>query len=154
MQAMTKVTLRLEAAVPLEALSAFSLVPYLSVLEIHQARFDASFAPLDLPLPSLSSLLICGFQGVTRVDGIDPAMEKLNVANLLCIISGRLTSLHISGDLISPKFPILGWLKLRDFVITKNPQDRARFPDNGLSPATLKDLKEGQARAAQAGEAA
>ncbi|KAJ7242838.1 hypothetical protein B0H12DRAFT_839754 [Mycena haematopus] len=122
MQAVTKVTLRLDATVPPELMSAFSLISNLSVLEIHQARLDGSFLPVDLPFPSLSSLLICicGFKGVTRVDGIDIDTEKRNIAMLLHILSDRLTSLQISGDLISPEFSTFRWPKLQEFTITEH----------------------------------
>ncbi|KAJ7242849.1 hypothetical protein B0H12DRAFT_1221243 [Mycena haematopus] len=122
MQALTKATLRLEGAVPPELMSALSLIPNLSVLEIHQARFDGPFSPVDLLFLSLSSLLICicGFKGVTRVDGIDIATEKRNVAMLLHILSDRLTSLKISGDLMSPEFPTFCWPKLQEFTITEH----------------------------------
>ncbi|KAJ7242850.1 hypothetical protein B0H12DRAFT_840236 [Mycena haematopus] len=122
MQAVRKVTLRFEAAVSPQLTSTLSLIPNLSVLEIHQVRFDGSFSPADLAFPSLSSLLICicWFKEPTRVDGIDIAAEKRNVAMLLHILSDRLTSLQISGDLISPEFPTFRWLKLREFTITEH----------------------------------
>ncbi|KAJ7766310.1 hypothetical protein DFH07DRAFT_809525 [Mycena maculata] len=122
MQALTKVTLRLHAAIPVELLSTLSLVRGLSVLEIHQVRFDGPPPPDNLSFPSLSSLLIgiCGFQGVTRVPNIDHDFERHNVATLLRSLSHCLTRLHISGDLLSPQFCELFWRKLQLFTVTEH----------------------------------
>ncbi|KAJ6531557.1 hypothetical protein B0H10DRAFT_1973277 [Mycena sp. CBHHK59/15] len=73
MTSLTKVTLRLVSHIPPDLLAALSLIPYLTILEIHQARFDGAARPGVLSFPSLEILLIsiCGFQGVVRASGID-----------------------------------------------------------------------------------
>ncbi|KAJ7207565.1 hypothetical protein GGX14DRAFT_635522 [Mycena pura] len=102
MEALTKVTLRLQAAIPIELLSALSSVCSLSVLEIHQVRFDGP-SPDDLSFPSLSSLSIGigGFRGVGRVPDINKNRERENIATFLRSVSQHLTTLCISGDLLS-----------------------------------------------------
>lgn len=60
-----------------------------------------------MPFPSIESLLICigGFNGVVRCAGIDRITETRNVTALLKHLTDGLTTLHISGDLISSEFP-------------------------------------------------
>ncbi|KAJ7850919.1 hypothetical protein B0H14DRAFT_3866477 [Mycena olivaceomarginata] len=120
MPALTKVTLRLHAAIPVEVLSALSLVPCLSILEIHQVRFDGPQPPDILRFPSLRILLIgiCGFRGVTRVADIDHDSERHNVTIFLRNFCSRLTTLCVSGDLLSAPFCQISWQKLQRFTVT------------------------------------
>ncbi|KAJ7211182.1 hypothetical protein GGX14DRAFT_623730 [Mycena pura] len=94
----------------------------LSVLEIHQVRFDGPSSLKDLSFPSLSSLSIgiCGFRGVDRVADIDNARERDNIATFLRNVSQHLTRLSISGDLLSSQFCELLWCKLQQFSVTEH----------------------------------
>ncbi|KAJ7230620.1 hypothetical protein GGX14DRAFT_584003 [Mycena pura] len=122
MQELTKVTLRLQAAIPIELLSALSSVGSLSVLEIHQVRFDGPSSPKDLTFPSLSSLSIgiCGFRGVDRVPDIDNSRERDNIVTFLRNVSAHLTKLSISGDLLSSQFCELLWCNLQQFIVSEH----------------------------------
>lgn len=66
MRSLTNVTLRFDAPLPADLLHALSVAPGLTVLEIHQARFDGTAQYSSLRFSTLESLLICisGFQGV------------------------------------------------------------------------------------------
>ncbi|KAJ7094993.1 hypothetical protein C8R44DRAFT_989564 [Mycena epipterygia] len=122
MPALTKVTLRLDAPIPAELLRALSLVPQLTILEIHQARFDGTSPPPSLPFAALESLLICisGFQGVIRGENIDRAREIDNVFVVLKNLSDSLTKLQISGDFLGSDFLSLRWSRLQKFSITEH----------------------------------
>ncbi|KAJ7847118.1 hypothetical protein B0H14DRAFT_2770523 [Mycena olivaceomarginata] len=107
MTALARVTLRLVSQIPPDLLGGLSLIPNLTVLEIHQARFDGAAPPRVLAFPSLETLLIsiCGFRGVVRASSIDRTKENENVLALLQNTSDRLDTLQISGDLISGHTP-------------------------------------------------
>ncbi|KAF8144288.1 hypothetical protein K438DRAFT_2029214 [Mycena galopus ATCC 62051] len=115
---LTRVTLRLQAAIPFNLLIALAAIPNLSELEILQLRLDGPPPPDDLSFQSLSSLLIgiCGFEGVIRVPNIDLGCELRNVVILLRRLSRQLTTLCVSGDLLSAEFCDLPWPKLRHFT--------------------------------------
>ncbi|KAJ7443929.1 hypothetical protein B0H11DRAFT_2203846 [Mycena galericulata] len=143
MCALTKITVRLEAPIPPQLLGAISLVPLLSSLEIHQARFDGAAPPPNLAFPSLKSLLICicGFKGVIRAAGIDRIAELRNVAALLTNLTDGLTTLCISGDLISPEFPSLRWRNLRALTVTEHtPTPYVPVPELVFQMPALREL--------------
>ncbi|KAJ7488590.1 hypothetical protein B0H11DRAFT_1913071 [Mycena galericulata] len=122
MGSLTKVTLRLEAAIPAEFLHALALAPRLTFLEIHQARFDGSTPNSSLQFATLESLLISisGFQGVLGRENIDHARQSSNVVAFLKNLSSSLTVLQISGDLLCPNFLNLSWPRLRKFTVTEH----------------------------------
>jgi hypothetical protein len=103
MRSLTIVAVRLEATVPTELLRALSVTPCLTFLEIHQARFDETASSSPLSFVKLESLIVCisGFRDVVRSDIIDCRKEVVNVVELLKNLSHRLTTLQISGDLLS-----------------------------------------------------
>ncbi|KAJ7858027.1 hypothetical protein B0H14DRAFT_2749900 [Mycena olivaceomarginata] len=143
MRSLTRVTVRLEASVPAELLRALSLAPYLIFLEIHQARFDGSVSSSPLPFATLESLVVCisGFRGVVRSDAIDHKREVANVVALLKNLSQSLTTLQISGDLLSPEFLSLTWAQLRTFVITEHtPTPYITVPELVSKMPALHDL--------------
>ncbi|CAK5281165.1 unnamed protein product [Mycena citricolor] len=90
----------------------------LQSLEIPGIRFDHAHLPVDLSFPHLRHLLlsICGFNGVTRPNGIDREAERRNVGQLLRSVAGHLESLEISGDLMPEDFLELEWPRLRSFT--------------------------------------
>jgi hypothetical protein len=106
MPVLTRVTLRLDAPIPSNLLISLSLVPNLTSLEIYQARLDGPTLPPGLAFMSLESLQIsiCGFQGVVRASGINREREIENVVALLKNVNDKLTTLQISGDLLSAGF--------------------------------------------------
>ncbi|KAJ7720134.1 hypothetical protein DFH07DRAFT_972716 [Mycena maculata] len=143
MSALTKVTLRLDAPIPAELFRALSSVPHLTILEIHQVRFDGTSPPPSLPFAALESLLICiyGFQGVIRGENIDHAREIDNVFVLLKNLSDRLTQLQISGDVLGSGFPSLRWLRLQKFSITEHtPTPFIPVPELISGMPALRDL--------------
>ncbi|KAJ7083197.1 hypothetical protein B0H15DRAFT_431224 [Mycena belliarum] len=144
MGALTKVTVRMDAAVPAELLHGLSMVPSLTTLEIHQARFDGTPLPLSLPFTSLESLRIgiCGFQGCfVRSDTIDRTRETGNVFILLKNVSDRLMTLQISGDLLPPDFLALDWPCLREFTISDHtPSPYTAVPDLVCRMPVLREL--------------
>ncbi|KAJ7728584.1 hypothetical protein DFH07DRAFT_221913 [Mycena maculata] len=142
--ALTKVTVRIDPAVPAELIQALSLVPNLRYLEIHQARFDGTPTPLSLPFAALESLQlsICGFQGCfIRSDNIDRAGETRNVFLLLRTLTDRLTRLQISGDYLSLDFLALDWVHLWEFTVTDHtPTPYIAVPDLICRMPALRDL--------------
>ncbi|KAJ7023784.1 hypothetical protein C8F04DRAFT_1193094 [Mycena alexandri] len=143
MGSLTKVTLRLDIPVPADLLRALSLAPRLTYLEIHQARFDEPADYSSLPFATLEVLSMCiaGFTGVIRSEGIDRAKETSNVLTLLKNLSHSLLVLKISGDLLSPEFPFLRWLKLRKFTITEHtPTPFVSLPDLVSQMLALREL--------------
>ncbi|KAJ7187032.1 hypothetical protein C8R46DRAFT_1058631 [Mycena filopes] len=120
---LNKVILRLENPLPSQLLLALSLAPQLSSLEILQARLDGLLPPLaPSSFPSLQSLLICVWKFTTAVTtrNVVRGTENDNVATLLHSVSSTLTTLSISGDLLSPQFLLLHWPRLRKFTITEH----------------------------------
>ncbi|KAJ7725178.1 hypothetical protein B0H16DRAFT_1895189 [Mycena metata] len=107
MSSLNKVVLRLNILIPSQLILALSSVPQLSSLEILQARLDGPLPPLTLgSFPSLDTLLICvwKFIAVIPVRDVVRDVEFDNVIALLQSISGKLSTLSISGDLLSPEF--------------------------------------------------
>ncbi|KAJ7768139.1 hypothetical protein DFH07DRAFT_954714 [Mycena maculata] len=143
MRSLTTVTVRLEASVPAELLGALSLAPCLTFLEIHQARFDGTTPSSPLPFATLKGLVVCisGFRGVVRSDTIDRRKEVANVVALLKSFNHSLTTLQISGDLLSPDFLSLTWLHLRSFIVTEHtPTPYIAVPELVSKMPALRDL--------------
>ncbi|KAJ6531556.1 hypothetical protein B0H10DRAFT_1973276 [Mycena sp. CBHHK59/15] len=134
MTSLTKVTLRLVSHIPPDLLAALSLIPYLTILEIHQARFDGAARPGVLSFPSLEILLIsiCGFQGVVRASGIDRQKRRK---------IGGVRTLQISGDLLGVGFLQLKWPALHNFSITEHtPTPYISVPDLAAQMPALQQL--------------
>ncbi|KAJ7802323.1 hypothetical protein B0H14DRAFT_2892602, partial [Mycena olivaceomarginata] len=143
MTALARVTLRLVSQIPPDLLGGLSLIPNLTVLEIHQARFDGAAPPRVLAFPSLETLLIsiCGFRGVVRASSIDRTKENENVLALLQNTSDRLDTLQISGDLISVGFLALEWPVLRQFSVTEHtPTPYISVPDLVARMPAIREL--------------
>ncbi|KAJ7301389.1 hypothetical protein DFH08DRAFT_978795 [Mycena albidolilacea] len=143
MTALARVTLRLVSQIPPDLLGGLSLIPNLTVLEIHQARFDGAAPPRVLAFPSLETLLIsiCGFRGVVRASSIDRTKENENVLALLQNTSDRLDTLQISGDLISMGFLALEWPVLRQFSVTEHtPTPYISVPDLVARMPAIREL--------------
>ncbi|KAJ6531411.1 hypothetical protein DFH09DRAFT_1409440 [Mycena vulgaris] len=121
--ALKKFTLRLESPIPPEMWSALGSVPQLSLLEVHDARFDRPSPPPNLSFAALDTLLICicGFNRVVRASNIDRMPDSRNVALLLRNLTHRLMTLRISGDLLSSDFFGLKWPHLGNFTVTEHP---------------------------------
>ncbi|KAJ7703863.1 hypothetical protein B0H16DRAFT_1902176 [Mycena metata] len=123
MPSLNKVILHLEIPVPAQLLLALSLAPQLSSLEILQARLDCPLPPLaPLPFPSLQNLILCvwKFTAVVTTRDVVPEVERENVAVILRSVCDRLTTLNISGDLLSSKFLPIHWPHLRKFTVTEH----------------------------------
>ncbi|KAJ6528602.1 hypothetical protein B0H19DRAFT_1194897 [Mycena capillaripes] len=143
MTALARVTLQLGSQIPPDLLGSLSLIPNLTVLEIHQARFDGAAPPRDLAFPSLETLLvsICGFRGVVRASGIDRTKENKNILALLQNTCNRLNTLQISGDLISMEFLALEWPVLRQFSVTEHtPTPYISVPDLVARMPAIREL--------------
>ncbi|KAJ7764108.1 hypothetical protein DFH07DRAFT_1059152 [Mycena maculata] len=124
MPSLTKITLRLEAAISPELLLALSIAPRLTFLDIHQVRFDGPAPTSSLPFATLETLgiSISGFRGVLGREmlNIDRNRQARNVIAFLQNLNRSLTVLQISGDLLSPDFLSLSWPQLRRFTVTEH----------------------------------
>ncbi|KAJ7203556.1 hypothetical protein GGX14DRAFT_570000 [Mycena pura] len=130
---LSRVILDLRIAIPPDKLVALSLLPQLRSLELRQARLDGP--SLSLPQASFASLerlviSIWRISQVLRIRDVDQQRECVNVAVLLRAASGSLTTLSISGDLVSRDFLSIKWPCLRNLTITEHtPAPYLSVPD-------------------------
>ncbi|CAK5283797.1 unnamed protein product [Mycena citricolor] len=121
MPALQRVVMRYKVSLPPAALQCLPRIRHLTSLEIYQARLDGPvLPPLEFPLLEKLLLIIAGFRGVIRAPEIDKIVERANVGRLLRSVSGRLSHLHVSGDLLPDDFGDIRWQQLQKLVVSEH----------------------------------
>ncbi|KAJ7083977.1 hypothetical protein B0H15DRAFT_849619, partial [Mycena belliarum] len=146
MPSLTKVVLRMDTSIPPGMLEALSLVPHLRILDIQRALLDGPpFHLTHSSFASLETLIICVWKitDITTISAreVNKQSEYRNVVELLHSVKGILTTLTISGDLLSPHFLSLKWPHLLKFVVTEHtPTPYLSVPDLTSHMPALREL--------------